>query len=127
MKILEDLYYAETHEWVKVDKNIAYLGISDYAQNELGEVVYVDLPEEESEVGAGDIIGSIEAAKAVVDLVSPLSGKIIAVNQDLNDNPNLINDSAYENGWIAKIEITDSSELESLMTGKDYKKFVEGK
>ncbi len=127
MKILDDLYYAESHEWVKIDNNIAFIGISDYAQNELGEVVYVDLPEEDTEIGAGDVIGSIEAAKAVVDLVSPVSGRIIAVNQDLNDSPNLINESAYENGWIVKVEATDTSELESLMTAKDYKQFVEGK
>lgn len=126
MKVLEDLYYAESHEWVKIDKDFAYIGISDYAQNELGEVVYVDLPEEDTDINAGDILGSIEAAKAVVDFISPISGRIVKVNQELTDSPNLVNESAYENGWIVKIEVFDSSELETLLTAEEYRKFVEG-
>ena len=126
MKILDDLYYAESHEWVKSEKNYAFIGISDYAQNELGEVVYVELPEENTEITAGDVVGSIEAAKAVVDFITPVGGKIVQVNQELIDNPNLINESPYENGWIVKIEVTDTSQYEALMTAEDYRKFVEG-
>lgn len=125
MKILDDLYYAESHEWVKVEKEYAYIGISDYAQNELGEVVYVDLPEEDTEVAAGEVVGSIEAAKAVVDFVSPVSGKIVKVNEDLEDSPNLINESPYENGWIVKVKMTDTNEIEQLLTAEDYRKIAE--
>jgi len=125
MKILEDLYYTESHEWVRIDNGMAFIGISDFAQKELGELIYVELPDEDTDITAGDVIGSIEAAKAVVDFLTPISGKIIKVNQELEDSPNLINESPYKNGWIAKLELSDTSELEALLTADDYRKLVE--
>ncbi|MCB5230269.1 MAG: glycine cleavage system protein GcvH [Candidatus Cloacimonas sp.] len=122
MKVKEDLYYSETHEWVKVDGDVAFIGITDYAQNELGDVVYVDLPEEGTEIEAGSEIGSIESAKAVVDLLTPVSGEIIKVNEDVIDNAELVNSSPYEDGWLFKVRLSDPDELDQLMTAGDYKK-----
>ncbi len=124
MKVMDGLYYSETHEWVKVDNDTAYVGISDYAQNELGEIVYVDLPEEERTIAAGEVLGSIEAAKAVVDFISPVSGTILKVNEELVDNPALINESPYGEGWLIKLKLTEPTELEALMTDQDYRKLV---
>jgi len=122
MKVKENLYYSETHEWVKVDGDVAFVGITDYAQKELGDIVYVDLPEEGTEIEAGSEIGSIESAKAVVDLVTPVSGEIIKVNEDVVDNGALVNDSPYEDGWLFKIRLSDPDELDQLMTAGDYKR-----
>jgi glycine cleavage system H protein len=122
MKVKENLYYSETHEWVKVDGDVAFVGITDYAQKELGDIVYVDLPEEGTEIEAGSEIGSIESAKAVVDLVTPVSGEIIKVNEEVIDNGALVNDSPYEDGWLFKIRLSDPDELDQLMTAGDYKR-----
>ena len=124
MKVLDELYYSETHEWVKIDNDTAYVGISDYAQKELGEIVYVDLPEEDRAISGGEVLGSIEAAKAVVDFISPISGTIIKVNEELADNPVLINESPYGEGWLIKLKISDPSEIEALLIAQDYRKLV---
>lgn len=121
-KVIEGLYYAESHEFVKVEGNIAIVGITDYAQNALGEVVYVDMPEVDDEVTAGEDFGAVESVKAASDLISPVSGKVVEVNESLEDDPGAINKDAFES-WIMKVEMSDPDELEKLMDSKAYEEF----
>ena len=121
-KILEGLYYAESHEYVKVEGNIGYVGITDYAQHALGNVVYVDMPDVDDEVTAGEEFGAVESVKAASDLISPVSGVVIEVNEALEDEPEKINADAYEN-WIIKVELSDKSELDNLMDAAAYSEF----
>jgi glycine cleavage system H protein len=121
---LEGLYYSESHEYVKVEGDYGYIGITDYAQNALGNVVYVDMPEVDDEVSAGEEFGAVESVKAASDLISPITGVVVAVNEELEDQPELINGDAYAN-WIIKVTIADSSELNSLMDAKAYTAFCE--
>ena len=123
-KVLEGLYYSESHEFVKVEGNFGFIGISDYAQHALGNVVYVDMPEVDDEVSAGEEFGAVESVKAASDLISPVTGVVIEVNEALEDQPELINQDAYEN-WIIKVELSDKSELDSLMDAKAYSAFCE--
>ena len=123
-KIIEGLYYSESHEFVKVEGDFCYIGITDYAQNALGNVVYVDMPEEDEEITAGDEFGAVESVKAASDLYSPVSGTVVEVNNALEDSPELINEDAFEN-WIIKVEMSDKSELENLMDAKTYEDFCE--
>ncbi len=123
-KVLEGLYYAESHEYVKVEGNIGYVGITDYAQHALGNVVYVDMPDVDDEVTAGEEFGAVESVKAASDLISPVSGVVIEVNETLEDEPEKINADAYEN-WIIKVKLSDKSELENLMDAKAYTAFCE--
>ena len=123
-KVIEGLYYSESHEYVKVEGDFCYIGITDYAQNALGNVVYVDMPEEDEEITAGDEFGAVESVKAASDLNSPISGTVIEVNNALENNPELINKDAFEN-WIIKVEMSDKSELDNLMDAKTYKDFCE--
>ena len=123
-KVIEGLYYSESHEYVKVEGNFGYIGITDYAQNALGNVVYVDLPEVDDEVTAGEEFGAVESVKAASDLMSPVSGTIVEVNDKLDDKPELVNQDAYAN-WIIKVEISDMSELNNLMDAKAYAAFCE--
>jgi len=118
-KIIEGLYYTASHEYVKVDGNFGYVGITDYAQSQLGNVVYVDMPEEGDEVSVGEEFGAVESVKAASDLISPISGKVVEVNAALEDKPELINEDAYAN-WIMKVELSDSSELSGLLNAKAY-------
>ena len=122
-KVIEGLYYSESHEYVRVEGDVAYIGITDYAQHALGNVVYVDLPEVDDEVEAGEEFGAVESVKAASDIISPVSGTIIEVNEALDDQPELLNDDAYEN-WIIKVELSDKSELDSLMDAKAYTEFT---
>jgi len=124
MEILKDLKYAKSHEWVKVEGNKAYIGISDYAQEHLGEVVFVELPDVDTEVSAGDQFVVLESVKAVSDVFSPVSGKVIEVNEELLDNPGLINESPYES-FIAVIEMSNESEVDELLSSADYEKICE--
>ncbi|MCB5233676.1 MAG: glycine cleavage system protein GcvH [Candidatus Cloacimonetes bacterium] len=124
MIILDELMYNESHEWIRVEDNVATIGITDFAQSELGDIVFVELPEIGMRVNAGEPCGSIEAVKAVEDLISPVSGKIVEYNGELEDSPDLINKSAYEDGWIMKVEISDMDELENLMSAADYKRMI---
>ena len=119
-KIIEGLFYAESHEYVKVEGEYGYIGITDYAQHELGNVVYVDMPEAGDEVTAGEDFGAVESVKAASDLISPVSGEVVEVNEALADSPELINSDPYEN-WIIKVKISDASELGSLMDAAAYK------
>lgn len=118
-KIIEGLLYSESHEWVKVDGNIAVIGVSDFAQAEMGDITYVDMPDEDDEVTAGEDFGALESVKASSELYSPVSGTVVAKNEALEDAPELINQDAYEN-WIIKVEMSDPSELDSLLSAAAY-------
>ncbi len=119
MKLLNELKYAESHEWVKVEGNKAYIGITDYAQHELGEVVYVELPEVGTIVEAGDQCIVLESVKAASDVYSVIGGTIVEVNEELVDNPGLINESAFD-AWIIAVDMTDPSEVNNLMSAEEY-------
>jgi len=125
MLVLDDLYYTESHEWVRIDGEIATIGITEFAQHELGDIVYVELPDVGKKVSAGEPCGSIEAVKAVEDINSPMSGKVEEKNSDLEDTPDLMNKSPYEDGWLYKIKISNPDELENLLTPIEYKKIIE--
>lgn len=122
-KVIDGLYYSESHEYVKVDGDYGYVGITDYAQKELGNVVYVDMPEVDDEVAQGEEFGAVESVKAASDLNSPVSGTVAEVNDALEDEPGLINKDAFES-WIMKVKLSDKSELDSLMDAAAYKKFI---
>ena len=121
-KVLEGLYYSESHEYVRVEGDYGFIGITDYAQNALGNVVYVDMPEVDDEVTAGEEFGAVESVKAASDLMSPVSGTVVEVNEALEDQPELVNEDAYEN-WIIKVELSDKAELDILMDAKAYEEF----
>ncbi len=118
-KVLEGLLYSESHEWVKVEGNIAIIGVSDFAQAEMGEITYVDMPSEDDEVEKGESFGALESVKAASDLYSPVSGRVVAVNEELEDAPEKVNEDAYA-AWIIKVEMSDPSELEELMDAAAY-------
>ena len=122
-KIIDGLYYSESHEYVKVEGDFGFIGITDYAQHELGNVVYVDMPEVDDEVTAGEEFGAVESVKAASDLMCPVSGTVVEVNEALEDEPGLINKDAFEN-WIIKVEMSDKSELEGLMDAAAYKDMI---
>lgn len=124
VKVIEGLYYSESHEYVRVEGNFGFIGITDYAQNALGNVVYVDLPDVDDEVTAGEEFGAVESVKAASDLMSPVSGTIVEVNEALDDQPELVNQDAFAN-WIIKVEMSDKSELDNLMDAKAYAAFCE--
>ena len=124
VRVIEGLYYSESHEYVRVDGEFGYIGITDYAQNALGNVVYVDMPEVDDEVEAGEEFGAVESVKAASDLISPVSGTVVEVNDSLDDSPELINEDAYEN-WIIKVELTDKAELDNLMDAEAYQAFCQ--
>lgn len=120
---MSNLFFTEDHEWVRVEGNKAYVGISDYAQSQLGDIVYVELPEVDDEVSQGDSVGVVESVKSASDLYTPVSGTIVEVNEDLEDSPELINEDAMAN-WVVAIELNDKDELNSLMDEEDYKRFL---
>lgn len=122
--VIEGLYYSESHEWVKQEGNTAYIGITDHAQQAMGNIVYVDMPEVDDEVEAGSEFGAVESVKAASDLISPVSGTVVEVNEALSDNPELINKDAYAN-WIIKVELSNPEELESLMNAAAYQQHCE--
>lgn len=123
-KVIEGLYYSESHEYVRVEGNFGFIGITDYAQNALGNVVYVDMPDVDDEVEAGEEFGAVESVKAASDLYSPVSGTVVEVNEALDDQPELINQDAFEN-WIIKVELSDKTELDNLMDAQAYAAFCE--
>ncbi len=124
MLIQDDLFYTESHEWVRIDGDIATIGISDFAQHELGDIVFVELPDVGSKVSAGEPCGSIEAVKAVEDLNCPVSGVVEERNGDLEDAPDTINKSPYEDGWLIKVRMSNMEELENLLSAADYQKNI---
>lgn len=122
--VLDGLYYSESHEWLKVEGEFGYIGITDYAQHQLGNVVYVDLPEVDDELNQGEEFGAVESVKAASDLLSPISGIVVEINDKLEDEPELLNEDAFGN-WICKVKINDKSELDSLMNAEAYKSICE--
>lgn len=122
MKVLEGLYYSNDHEWVKVDGDNAYIGITDFAQHSLGDIVYLELPEIDAELNAGDAFGVVESVKAASDVYTPIDAKVLKVNDELVDDPSLINNDSYEN-WMIYVEIKDKSQLENLMQAAEYEEF----
>lgn len=118
-KVIEGLFYSESHEYVKVEGDFAYVGITDYAQHALGNVVYVDMPEVDDEVEADEDFGAVESVKAASDLISPVSGTVVEVNEALEDKPEFLNEDAFEN-WIMKVQMSDKSELDALMDAAAY-------
>jgi len=125
MEFPKHLKYSREHEWVKVEGNVAQVGITDYAQSELGDVVYVELPEVGTDVEANNTFGVVESVKAVSDLFAPVTGSITEVNPQLEEEPELVNSDPYEDGWMIKIEMNDPSELNDLLDVDEYKTFVE--
>lgn len=124
MNFPENLKYSSDHEWVRVEGNEAYVGITDFAQDELGEIVYVDINTEGEEVSQNEVFGSIEAVKTVSDLMMPLSGEVLEVNPKLDDEPDLVNSDPYGEGWIIRISVKDLPELDQLMTAAAYKELI---
>ena len=122
-KVVEGLLYSESHEWVKVDGNVAIIGVTDFAQSEMGDITYVDMPDVDDEFEAGDDFGALESVKTSSEVITPVSGKVIARNDALEDSPELINEDAYA-AWIVKIEMSDSRELDSMMNAAKYSEFV---
>ena len=118
-KIAEGLLYSESHEWVRVDGNVAIIGVSDFAQAEMGDITYVDMPDVDDEVAAGEDFGALESVKTSSELISPVSGRVVARNDELEDKPELINEDAYE-AWIIKVEMSDKGELDGLMNAATY-------
>ncbi len=123
MKTPKELKYTETHEWVKLEDGFAFIGITDFAQDSLGEVVFIELPEEDDQISQGSEFATIESVKAASDLMSPISGVIVSVNDALEDSPELINEDPYEN-WIIKVELDDESELDGLLDSDAYEKLA---
>lgn len=117
-------YYSKDHEWVKVDGEQAYIGISAHAAKELGDITYVELPEEGSDLIVGDVLGVVESVKAASDVYSPISGTVCGVNKELDEDPSIINSSPEDEGWICKLDNIDMAELDELMEEKDYAKFL---
>jgi glycine cleavage system H protein len=124
MNFPNDLKYTEDHEWIRVSGNIGTVGISDHAQGELGDVVYVDIDEGVTEVKAGETFGTIEAVKTVADMLAPVSGKIIEINKAINESPEIVNNDPYGDGWMVKIELSNHAELDKLMDVEAYKQMI---
>ena len=123
-KVIEGLLYSESHEWVKVEGDIAVIGVSDFAQSEMGDITYVDMPDVDDEVTAEEDFGALESVKASSDLISPVSGVVVERNEELEDRPELINEDAYA-GWIIKVKMSDISELDNLLDAAAYTKLTE--
>ena len=127
MNFPADLKYTKDHEWIRVDGEVAYVGITDYAQSELGEIVYVDITTEGETVDKEEVFGTVEAVKTVSDLFMPVGGEVLEVNPELEDQPELVNEDAYGKGWLIKVSMNDPSELDSLMSAEEYKQMIANK
>ena len=125
MNIPEELKYSREHEWVRVDGSRAYIGITDYAQDELGDIVYVELPEVGTELRAGETFGTVESVKTVSDLYAPVSGRVVQVNEALNNAPEKVNESPYEEAWMIVVEMANPSELEALLDAASYRQHIQ--
>ena len=124
MNFPADLKYTKDHEWIRVDGDVAYVGITDYAQGELGEIVFVDITTEGEVVAKEEVFGTIEAVKTVSGLFMPVSGEVIEANAELDDKPELVNEDVYGNGWLIKISVSDPSELDELMSAAEYEQMI---
>jgi glycine cleavage system H protein len=127
MEYPDDLYYNRNHLWVRIQGNRGTVGVTDYAQREMGEVLFVDLPEEGSQVEKDDVFGSLESSKTVAELRCPVSGEIVSINKDLEEEPSLVNDDAYGSGWLVVMEVDDPNELEDMINAADYEEMLEQK
>ena len=125
MNIPEELKYTEEHEWVRIEDNIAIVGITDFAQGELGDIVYLEIDTLDSQIDSNEVFGTVEAVKTVSDLFMPITGKVIEVNPSLEDKPELVNEDPYGKGWIIKIHITEESQINSLLSPSDYKNLID--
>lgn len=125
MSLPKDLLYSEEHEWVKKEGNKLRIGITDFAQAELGDIVFVELPEVGDELEADEPFGSVESVKTVSELYAPVSGKIVEVNEELEDNPEFVNESPYENAWMVVVELTDESGLDKLLSAEKYEEVIQ--
>jgi glycine cleavage system H protein len=125
MDFPNDLKYSRSHEWVRVEGSEAVVGLTDYAQEELGDIVYIELPEEGEEVEKETAFGVVESVKATEDLFSPVSGKVIEVNSPLDDSPEMVNEDPYGDGWLIRLEMTDQDEIKELMNAEQYHAYVE--
>lgn len=126
MEVMEDYYYTKEHEWIRIEENIATVGISEYAQSALGDITFIELPQVGMEVEQFEQFASVESVKAASDIYCPMSGKVVEVNADLEDSPDLINRNCYEKGWMVQIELTVPEEKNNLMNATEYQKFLEG-
>lgn len=124
MDVKKDLYYTKDHEWLKVEGEEALVGLCDYAQDHLGEIVYVELPDEDDEFDEGDSVAAIESTKAASDLFAPVAGTVVEVNEELEDAPELVNEKPYE-AWVCRIKMENPEDVENLMTAEDYEKFLQ--
>ena len=125
MNIPEELKYTEEHEWIRLEGNIATVGITDFAQSELGDIVYIEVDTLDSEINSNDVFGTVEAVKTVSDLFMPVTGKVIEVNSSLEDAPEVVNDDPYGQGWIIKIEVTNPADVETLMSSDNYRNLID--
>ena len=125
MNIPEELKYTEEHEWVRIEDNIAVVGITDFAQGELGDIVYLEIDTLDSQIDSNQVFGTVEAVKTVSDLFMPIAGRVIEVNPSLEDKPELVNDDPYGEGWIIKIDISEQSQIDSLLSPSDYKNLID--
>ena len=126
MNIPESLKYTEDHEWIKIDGDIVTVGITDFAQNELGDIVYVEIETEGEEIDKGEVFGTVEAVKTVSDLFMPISGEVVEVNEELESSPEVVNEDPYEKGWMIKIKVSNSDELDDLLSAENYTEVVGG-
>jgi glycine cleavage system H protein len=122
MKVLKDLFYSQDHEWVKVKGDKAYIGITDFAQHSLGSIVYVELPEVDAELSAGDTFGTVESVKAASDMIIPVDGTVVELNEAIVDDPALVNEDAFEN-WMIVVQLSDKAQLENLLSAEAYEEF----
>ena len=125
MNIPEELKYTEEHEWIRLEGNISTVGITDFAQSELGDIVYIEVDTLDSEINSNDVFGTVEAVKTVSDLFMPVTGKVIEVNSSLEDAPEVVNDDPYGQGWIIKIEVTNPTDVETLMSSDNYRNLID--
>lgn len=126
MNIPQDLKYTRDHEWIKIDGTEAMIGITDFAQNELGDIVYIEIETEGDVLEKGDVFGTVEAVKTVSDLFMPIGGKIIEINENLESEPEIVNSDPYEKGWMIKVEISDSTDLSGVLSAEEYKDLISG-
>ena len=124
MEIPLNLKYTKDHEWISIDGNIATVGITDFAQSELGDIVYLEIDTLDAEINLNEVFGTVEAVKTVSDLFMPVNGKVIDVNSSLEDNPEVVNDDPYGEGWIIKIEVSNPSDIDALMNSEEYKNLI---
>lgn len=124
MNIPSNLHYSADHEWLRAEGEFAYIGITDFAQGQLGDIVFIDIPTQDETLSAGDVFGTIEAVKTVSDLFIPVSGEVVEINEAINDNPELVNKEPYENGWIIKVKMSNPEEISALISAADYAKII---